>query len=72
MSMRAKMERMDPVCKRPAGSGSGGTLLGTMNVAALVARAFRKENSVAPRMLGLKTPKPNMKGSVSMSEMELG
>ena len=59
MGMRAKMDRMDPVCRRPIGGqgASGGSLLSTMNVAKLVSRAFRKENAVGPRMLGLKAPK---------------
>lgn len=46
------MERMDPICRRPIGggpgAGSGGaTILGTMNVARLVAREGGRGTALA-------------------------
>ena len=69
MSLKAKMDRMDPIL-RSGGGGGGGSILSNMNVARMVQNAFRpNKNAVGPRMLGVKK-KPALTRTVSAIELE--
>ena len=71
VSMRQKMERLDPIVDRDRRTRSGPPgILQTINVAKLVASAFRTNNSVGPRMLGLKAKPPSVRGTQSVNDIQ--
>ena len=69
--MKDKMDRLDPIVDRDRRSrGTPAGLLHNMNVAKLVSQAFRSNNSVGPKMLGLKAKPPTVRLTQSVNDIQ--